>query len=1052
MKRLLVAFCVCAGLCAQVDFNSFKDLKYRLIGPFRGGRVDTVTGVAAQPNVYYFGGTGGGIWKTTDGGATWEPIADGQLKSGSVGSIAVAESDRNVIYAGMGEPDVRGNASYGDGVYKSTDAGKTWKHMGLENTYHIGMVRVHPKNPDVVYVAALGHLFGPNPDRGLYRSTDGGATWKQIYTRGPDAGAVDLAMDPNNPRILYATFWQVRRTAWGFDSGGPGSGLFKSTDGGDTWTDLTRAPGMPKGILGRIGVTVSPVNSDRVWAIVEAEDGGLFRSDNAGKTWTKVNENRSIRQRAWYYSRIFADPQKLDTVYALNVGFFRSDDGGKSFQSIRTPHGDNHYLWIAPNDPERMIESNDGGVNVSTNGGKTWTAQNRQPTAQFYRVALDEDFPYHAYGAQQDNSTVKIATRSHGGGIGESDWYDVGGGESGWVVPDPRNSEVVYAGSYDGLLTRYDHRTGQMRNVTVWPENPMGYGAEGMKYRFQWDFPMIFSPHDPSTLYAGGNILFKTTNEGQSWEAISPDLTRNDKSKQGPAGGPITKDNSGVEYYDTIFTIAESPVKKGVIWVGSDDGLVHVTGDGGKHWSNVTPRGLPEWIQINSIEASPFNASTAYFAATMYKFDDFRPYLYKTTDMGKTWTAINNGISAPAFTRVVREDPNHRDLLVAGTETGMYISLNGGGSWQPFQLNLPVVPVTDLAFHKREKELVVATQGRAFWILDDLPLVYQLSQEALKEPAHLFKPKDTYRVAGGGFRLPDAGLGQNPPNGAVVYYSLASKPKGDVTIEFLDSSGKLIKKFSSKAPPKRATQPEAVVEEEEFPPLRAGSARPATEAGLNRFVWDLRYADATTFPGLIMWAASVRGPIVAPGTYQVRMTVDGHTQTQSFDVKKDPRLNTTPEQYARQLELALQVREKVSAVNQAVIDIRAIRKQLDEYAERSKDPKIVDAAKTLSKKLTDVEEELYQTKNRSGEDPLNFPIKLNNKLAALEGVIESSDNAPTSQSEMVYEDLASKANAQLQKYKQLSSTDLAAFNRLVREENVPAVVVPAAASGSSMEQ
>ena len=1046
MKKVLAAFVCSASLYAQVDFNAIKDLKYRLIGPFRGGRVDTVAGVASQANVYYFGATGGGVWKTTDGGADWQPISDGQLKTGSVGSIAVSESDPNTIYVGMGEPDVRGNASNGDGMYKSVDAGKTWKHIGLENTYHIGMVKVHPKNPDIVYVAALGHLFGPNEERGIYRSMDGGTTWKQIYTRGPMAGAVDLAMDPNNPRVLYAAFWQVKRSPWSFDSGGDGSGLFKSTDGGDTWTDLTRAPGMPKGILGRIGVTVSPMNSDRVWAIVEAEDGGLYRSDDAGKNWTRVNENRSIRQRAWYYSRIFADPLKLDTVYAVNVGFFRSDDGGKSFQSIRTPHGDNHFLWIAPNDSNRMIESNDGGANVSTNGGKTWTGINKQPTAQFYRVALDEDFPYHAYGAQQDNTTVRIVTRAPGG-ITDHDWYDVGGGESGWVIPDPKNSEIVYAGSYDGLLTRYDHRTGQMRDITVWPDNPMGYGAEGMKYRFQWDFPMIFSPNDPKTFYAGGNILFKTTNEGQNWEPISPDLTRNDKSKQGPTGGPITKDNTAVEYYDTIFTIAESTVKKGVIWTGSDDGLVYVTQDAGKHWDNVTPKGMPEWIQINSIDASPFEAGTAYVAATMYKSDDFRPYLYKTIDYGKSWKAIDNGISAPAFTRVIREDPNHRDLLVAGTETGMYISLNGGASWQPFQLNLPVVPITDLAFHKREKELVVATQGRAFWILDDLPLVYQLSDAALKEPMHLFAPKETYRTAGGGgFRPPDPATGQNPASGTVVYYSLAAKPKGDLTIEFLDSNGKLVKRFSSKAAPKKAERnAEPEDEDEDFPRPRPGADRAPAEAGLNRFVWNLRYPDATTFPGLIMWAGSVRGPLIVPGTYQVRVSVDGLTQTQKFEVLKDPRLSATPQDYARQLELALQIRDKVSAVNQTVIDIREIRKQLNEYADRVKDPKVVDAAKTLAKKLTDVEEELYQTKNRSSEDPLNFPIKLNNKLAALESVVESSDNAPTSQSDVVWEDLATKANAQLQKFKQLSSTDLASFNRLVREQNVPAVVVPVAA-------
>ncbi len=1045
MKKLLAAFVCSASLYAQVDFNAIKDLEYRLIGPFRGGRVDTVAGVTSQPNVYYFGATGGGVWKTTDGGAGWQPITDGQFKTGSVGSIAVSESDPNTIYVGMGEPDVRGNASNGDGMYKSVDAGKTWKHIGLENTYHIGVVRVNSKNPDIVYVAALGHLFGPNEERGIYRSMDGGTTWKQIYTRGPKAGAVDLAMDPNNPRVLYAAFWEVKRSPWSFDSGGPGSGLFKSTDGGDTWTDLTRALGMPKGVLGRIGVTVSPVDSDRVWAIVEAEDGGLYRSENAGKNWTRVNDNRSIRQRAWYYSRIFADPLKLDTVYATNVGFFRSDDGGKSFTSIRTPHGDNHYLWIAPTDSNRMIEGNDGGANVSTNGGKTWTGIDKQPTAQFYRVALDQDFPYHAYGAQQDNSTVRIATRAPGG-ISSHDWYDVGGGESGWVIPDPKNSEIVYAGSYDGLLTRYDHRTGQMRDITVWPDNPMGYGAEGMKYRFQWDFPTIFSPNDPSTFYAGGNILFKTTNEGQSWEPISPDLTRNDKSKQGPTGGPITKDNTAVEYYDTIFTIAESTVKKGVIWTGSDDGLVYVTQDAGKHWDNVTPKGMPEWIQINSIEASPFEAGTAYFAATMYKSDDFRPFLYKTTDYGKSWKAIDTGISAPAFTRVIREDPNHRDLLVAGTETGMYISLNGGASWQPFQLNLPVVPITDLAFHKRERELVVATQGRAFWILDDLPLVYQLSDAALKEPLHLFAPKETYRTAGGGgFRPPDPATGQNPASGTVVYYSLAAKPKGDLTIEFLDSEGKLVKRFSSKAPAAKGehnAEPED--EDDDFPRARPGADRAPAEVGLNRFVWNLRYPDATTFPGLIMWAGSVRGPLIVPGSYQVRLTVDDQTQTQKFEVLKDLRLSTTPQDYARQLELALQIRDKVSAVNQTVIDIREIRKQLNEYAERVKDPKVVDAAKTLTKKLTDVEEELYQTKNRSSEDPLNFPIKLNNKLAALESVVESSDNAPTSQSDVVWEDLATKANAQLQKFKQLSSSDLASFNRLVREQNVPAVVISAA--------
>ena len=1025
-------------LHAQTDLNSLKELKYRNIGPFRGGRVVAVSGVTSQPNVYYFGATGGGVWKTIDSGATWAPVSDGQFKTGSVGAIGVSESDPSVIYAGMGEPDIRGNASHGDGVYKSIDAGKTWKNVGLEDTRHIGAVRVHPKNPDIVYVAALGHLWGPNDQRGVFRSTDGGKTWKQVFTRGVNAGAVDLILDPNSPSIIYAAFWDMHRVPWDLESGGPGSGLFKSTDGGDTWTDLSRNPGLPKGVLGRIGITVSPVNSDRLWALVEAEDGGVFRSDDAGKTWTKVNQDRKLRQRAWYYSRIFADPLKPDTVFAVNTSFYRSDDGGKSFNAIRAPHGDVHYLWVAPNDSNRMIECNDGGANVSTNGGKTWSSQDQQPTAQFYRVALDNDFPYHAYGAQQDNSTVRITTRSDEGSIGVRDWYDVGGGESGWLAPDPKNSDIVYAGSYDGLLTRYDHHSGQLRDITVWPDNPMGSGAEAMKYRFQWTYPILFSPNDPDTLYCAGDHVFKTTNGGSSWEVISGDLTRNDKSKQGPSGGPITKDNTSIEYYDVIFTMTESPVKKGLIWTGSDDGLVYVTQDGGKHWENVTPKGLPEWMQINTIEASPFDAGTAYFAGTKYQLDDFQPYLYKTTDYGKTWSAISKGIPSGAFTRVIREDPNHRNLLVAGTETGMHVSFDGGANWQSFQLNLPVVPITDLAFQKREKELVVATQGRAFWIFDDLPLLYQLSAGGLGTDTKLFQPRDTYRTLRGGFRLPPGGAqGQNPAPGAAVYYSFKEKPKDEVTLEFLDSSDHLIRKFSSKPTPKK-TQAEGDEEEESAHP---DADRVPAEAGLNRFVWNLRYPDATTFPGLIMWAGNVQGPAIVPGNYKVRLTGNGRSEIQTFEVKKDPRLNTTPEEYARQLEVALQIHNKLTQANDAVIRIRDIRKQLDEYADRVKDQKVVDAAKALSKNLTAVEEALYQTKNRANEDALNFPIKLNNKLAALEGVVESSDNGPTLQSTQVFEDLASQVNSQLEALKRLTGSDLAAFNKLAHDQNVPAVIV-----------
>ena len=1042
MKTLVVLVFTALVSTAQPNLNSLKDLKYRNIGPFRGGRADAVAGVTSQPSVYYFGATGGGVWRTNDSGATWIPVSDGQFRTGSVGAIGVSESDPNTIYVGMGEPDIRGNASNGDGVYKTTDAGKTWKNIGLENTYHIGAVRVHPKNPEIVYVAALGHLFGPNDDRGVFRTTDGGKNWKRVLFRNRNAGAVDLILDPNNPRVVYAALWDVHRSPWSLESGGPGSGLFKSTDGGDTWTELSRNPGMPRGILGRIGITVSPQNSDRVWAIVEAEDGGVFRSDDGGRTWTRVNDERKLRQRAWYFSRIFADPLKEDTVYVLNTGVYRSDDGGKTYTAIRTPHGDNHYLWIAPTDSNRMIECNDGGAAVSANGGRTWSTENNQPTAQFYRVALDNDFPYHAYGAQQDNSTVRITTRSDEAAIGVRDWYDVGGGESGWVVPDPKDSEIVYAGSYDGLLTRYDHHTGQLRNVTVWPDNPMGSGAEAMKYRFQWNFPLLFSPNDPNTLYAGGDHLFKTTNGGTSWQAISPDLTRNDKSKQEPTGGPITKDNSSIEYYDTIFTLAESPAKQGVIWVGSDDGLVNVTQDGGQHWTNVTPKDLPQWIQINSIEASPFDAGTAYFAATMYKLDDFRPYLYKTTDFGKTWTRIDSGIPPGAFTRVIREDPNRRGLLVAGTETGMFVSFNGGTLWRSFQLNLPVVPVTDVAFQKREEELVVATQGRAFWIFDDLPFLYQIADSDLRQDFRLYQPKETYRTLKAGFHLPEnAPEGRNPTAGAIVYYSFREKPKGEVTLEFLDGSDKPIRKFSS-AQIEKKPEPDAADDDDEESPRRAPDAdRVPAEAGLNRFVWDLRYPDAVSFPDLILWAGNVRGPVVPPGTYRVILTVDGKSQAQSFEVKKDPRLATTPDDYARQLELALQIHGKLSQANEAVVQIRDVRKQLDERAGRVGNARVSAAAKALVAKLTAVEQELYQTRNRASEDPLNFPIKLNNKLAVLLGNVESSDDAPTVQDTEVYEELASQVNVQLETLKKLLDADLASFNKLAREQNLPAITV-----------
>jgi photosystem II stability/assembly factor-like uncharacterized protein len=1036
------------------DQSLIKGLTWRSIGPLRGGRSAAVAGVRSQPNVFYFGATGGGVWKTTDGGINWEPISDEHFKTGSVGAIGVADSDTNIIYVGMGESPIRGNVSHGDGVYKSTDAGKTWKHVGLADTRQIGRVRVHPKNPDIVYVAALGHVFGPNEQRGVFRSTDGGKSWQKILYRGDKAGAIDLILDPTNPSVIYAGFWEVYRKPWTLESGGTGSGLHKSTDGGDTWADLTRNQGMPKSMIGKVGVAVSPVNSERVWAILEAEDGGVFRSDNAGKTWAKVNDQRALRQRAWYYTHIYADPQNADTVYVLNTEFYKSNDGGRTYSSIEVPHGDNHDLWIAPNDSMRMINSNDGGANVSYNGGKSWTEQD-QATAQFYRVALDQDFPYNIYGAQQDNSTVRIPSRTTDSQIDETHWYDVGGGESGWIAPSPKDSNIVFAGSYGGLLTRRNHRTGQERNVSPWPDNPMGHGPADLKYRFQWNFPIVFSPHDQNTIYAGANVLFKTTNEGQTWEPISPDLTRNDKSKQVSSGGPITKDNTSVEYYDVIFTVMESPVEKGAIWVGSDDGLVHLTRDGGKNWQNITPKGMPEWIQINSIEASPIDAGTAYVAATMYKWDDFKPYLYKTSDYGKTWKKITNGIPDTAFTRVIREDPNRRGLLYAGTETGIYISFDGGDNWQSLQLNLPIVPITDLALHKRERDLVAATQGRSFWILDDLTVLHQTA-DAAKADAYLFKPEDTYRMPGGSSSPGDVTAGHNPPNGAVIYYYLKNKPAGDLTLEILDSSGKSIKKFAAKEPASQAPPPQpappTMEQEEEGSGSRNRPRRPPAEAGLNRFVWDLRYADATRFPGMVLWAGETRGPRAVPGTYQVKMTVDGKTITQSFDVKKDPRVEFTGDDLAKQFDLLMKIRDKFTEMSDAIIQIRDVRKQIDDITNRVKDQpagsSVADAAKSLKAKLASVEEELYQTKNQSSQDPLNYPVRLNNKLAALGGVVAASDAPPTDQAYVIYEDLVARINAQLQKLGEIMRADLPAFNKVVRDQNIPAVMVKARTAGN----
>ena len=1031
--------------------KAYEGLEFRNIGPFRGGRVTAVTGVRWKPLVYYFGGTGGGVWRTVDGGSNWTPMSDKDFKTGSVGAIGIAESDPNVIYAGMGEAPIRGNVSHGDGVYKSTDGGKTWKNVGLKSTYQISRVRVHPKNPDLVYVAALGHVWGSNPDRGIFRSRDGGRSWEKVLSVSDKTGASDLCMDPNNPRILYAGFWQVYRKPWMLESGGPEGGIWRTADGGDTWKKL--AGGLPEGTVGNIGVAVSPARPERVWAIVESKDkGGVYRSDDGGEKWTKLNSENKLRQRAWYYTKIYADPKNPETVYVLNTAFFRSNDGGKTYNPIRVPHGDNHDLWIDPDDPDRMIESNDGGANVSFNGGRTWSSILNQPTAQFYRVTTDDRFPYWVYGAQQDNTTVAIASRGRGRGLDNSDWHAVGGGESGWIAPKPKNPDVVFAGSYGGNISRYDHKTGQTRNVVAWPQLAVGRGGKDLKYRFQWNAPILISPHDPNTLYHAAQILLRSRDEGQSWEEISPDLTRNDKAKQGKSGGPITHDDTGVEVYDTIFTLMESPLEKDVIWAGTDDGLVQLTRDGGKNWQNVTPKGIPEWIRINSLDVSRNDKGTCYVAATMYQFDDFRPYLYKTADFGKTWTKIVSGIPESAFTRVIREDPERHGLLYAGTELGLYVSFDDGATWQPFQFNLPVVPVTDLAV--KEGDLIVATQGRAFWILDDLTPVRQYKDSLGAERVHVFKPRPAVRFPGGGFgggeEEESAGtLGKNPPNGVLVNYYLKEKPgeKEFLTVEFLEGD-EVLRTFTSE---KKAREGEEAGAASAAP--GGGAGGPGDEegekpielkAGLNRLVWDMRIVKPSLLPRAIIWGNS-QGPKVAPGTYTVRVKYSGQTLTEQFEVRPNPNAGATAEDLKKQYDLLRQAREGLSACHDSVQQIRDIKNQVKEVGDRAeklgKGKTLKERGKTLSDKLTAIEKKLVNPDIKSNQDVLNFEPALDHQFAGIATVAASADAKPTDSSPIYLKQIQGELAAVQAELKGALDKDLTDFNKAVREQDIPPVVV-----------
>jgi photosystem II stability/assembly factor-like uncharacterized protein len=1000
----------------------FGALRWRSLGPARGGRSIAVAGSSARPNEYYFGATGGGLWKTTNGGATWSAVTDGQLTSSSVGAVSVAPSNPDIVYIGMGESELRGNIAQGDGVYKSVDAGKSWTHVGLEQTQVISKIRVHPSNPELVFVAALGHPAGPNAERGVFRSKDGGKTWEKILFRDDKTGGIELNFDPKNPQILYASLWEAFRVSHMMSSGGPGSGLFKSTDGGDHWTEISRNPGMPKGVLGKIGVSVSGVDSSRVYAQIEAEDGGTFASDDAGATWTRVSEDRNVRQRAFYYTRVYADPKEKDVVYEPNVMFMKSIDGGKTWKMPMVPHGDNHDMWIDPANASRWILANDGGASITLDGGQTWTRQDH-PTAQFYHVTTTTDVPYHVCGAQQDNTTACVSSQAPSGfgviaGGADTVFYSAGGGESGYVAQDPKNSDVFYAGSYSGEITHFNRKTGQLRRVNPYPDNPMGYATRDIAERFQWTYPIVFSPVDPSALYVGSQHVWKTVNGGQTWTKISPDLTRHDPATMGDSGGPITRDETGVETYATIFSIALSPKDGRLIWTGSDDGYVQVTRDGGGTWKNVTPKDLPDFARISLVEASPFRPGTAYVAANRYQHDYFGPYVYRTDDYGETWTKIVNGVGPRDFARAIREDTTRAKLLYLGTEHGIHVSFDDGATWQSLGQGLPDTPVHDIKVEARD--LVIATHGRGFYVMDDISPLRQWGASTTSNELTVFTPQDALR-----------GLDKTLP----VNYVL-KQPAEKVSVEILDAQGHVIRTYAgTRAESERKPAPPTL--EDIFNPK---DPKPSTLAGLQRLGWDLRFDRATEFAGLIMWDATTRGPIAPPGAYQVRVTADGRTGTQPFAVKREPHLlaDVTDADLQREFQLALQIRDTAARANQAVLLVRGVRPQIQERAGKldSKTGPTAKALEALEQTLTAVETQVYQVKNQSFEDPLNFPIMLNNKIASLQGIVESADAPPTDQTYEMFKLLSSRLQEQMTKLDAAVQKDLPEVNRMLQRQRL----------------
>ncbi len=1003
----------------------FENLEWENVGPARGGRSTAVAGSDSRPTEYYFGASGGGLWKTTDAGNTWNPVTDGQVNSASVGAVQVCEANPDVVYIGMGESQIRGNIQQGDGVYRSDDAGETWRHLGLEESQAISRIRIHPNNCDVAWAAAWGLHSAPSEERGIYKTTDGGDTWRKVLYRDENTGGQDLSLDPNNPDVLYAGLWEAWRRSWGMSSGGPGSGLFKSVDGGETWQELTRNPGLPAGTIGKIGVVVSPADPNRVWAQIEAAEGGLFRSDDAGETWELINDSRDLRQRAFYYTRVYADPQDRDVMYALNVGIYRSRDGGKTMEAMRVPHGDNHDLWIAPSDPNRMVQANDGGGNVSWNGGETWTDQDF-PTAQFYRITTTNHFPYHICGAQQDNSTACVPSRGwdhlYRGDKPETFLYDAGGGESGYIAANPDKPWILYAGSHSGTMTRKNQQNGKSRAINVWPENPMGQSSRSLVERVQWTFPIVFSNHDSNVLYTTSQHVWKTTNEGQSFQRISPDLTLAVDSTMIESGGPITKDQTGVEVFATIFALAPSYHDPDVIWAGSDDGLVHVTRNGSAaepDWTNVTPPDAPYLVRINTIEASPTTPGKAYVAGIRYLVENDRsPYIWKTDDYGASWTKIVNGIPDDDFVRAVREDPTRPGLLFAASEQTVYVSWDDGANWQSLGMNLPTVQVADIQV--KENDLVIGTHGRSALVMRDITPLRAMNATVAAADVHLFDPVPTYRGV---------------DRGVQVRYYLAED--SDVRLDFLDEEGALIETFEGDATVEQARPGQG---RRRF----GGGARtqPSGKAGARTFLWDLRYPGYVDFEGMIFWSGANQGPVVLPGMYTVRLTAGGEVRETQFEVRLDPRNEpVTVAQLQAQLDLALEVRNKVTEANEAVIRIRDIEDQVDDRTGRTDNREVHAQADTVRGKLDGVESEIYQVKNESRQDPLNFPIKINNKLAALMNGVSRGDFPPTAQAEQVFGRLDGLLQEEMVRLQLIIDQDLARLNELLVREGLDPIVI-----------